>query len=651
MAGSIWAMKAGDTYASEFGTIAAAVAYVEPNGHVQLGPGNTDAIPAHSGGVTVQRMGAGVAERDSIEAFKGGPWYDVRAFGAKGDDSTDDTASIQAAITAAEAAGAGASVYFPKGTYKSTGGGLACKRETWLVGIGQPIVKLYSTTATLVKWATSTLVRQQGGGARGIAFIGAAGSSTSIGISFGDPSQVAYYAHRLSLIDCEVTGFGHGVVIDGPGAIAGDGKNSATDGFLLRRCSVYDNVYNGMLVKTTFPIEISTISECHFFRNGYTQPTGTGIQLSASGGGGGLYSAALRLVVLASTFNVNGDGTLGMIHCPSSGSLDLHWDSSTTESQGAGRSAVVALSDGVTSGYNYPKSRVHVTNSSFGQYTPSSYKEQIILAAGELHVNNSRFVQQVPADFTVSACSNTSTSPLFTTSGNFITSGVRPGMPLSGTGVPANAYVKSVDSTTQLTMSANGTGASSVTLSFDALLAQVRLGVAGAAFASATMVGNYFEQIGTSANARIVNLALGHASNTSIFSVGNVAATYISAASLVMNPLSCANTGDLHSGAGGDYRALRAFAVETLELISPSDRLMALGFSIAKMNQYGCTAYFYSESSLAGMLQPVVATGSLPAAGAANDGKILIEDNGAGDRNLVIYGGGQRFRIDGGAAF
>jgi hypothetical protein len=29
----------------------------------------------------------------------------------------------------------------------------------------------------------------------------------------------------------------------------------------------------------------------------------------------------------------------------------------------------------------------------------------------------------------------------------------------------------------------------------------------------------------------------------------------------------------------------------------------------------------------------------------------VIEDAGAGDRNLIVYAGGQRFRIDGGAAF
>jgi hypothetical protein len=47
----------------------------------------------------------------------------------------------------------------------------------------------------------------------------------------------------------------------------------------------------------------------------------------------------------------------------------------------------------------------------------------------------------------------------------------------------------------------------------------------------------------------------------------------------------------------------------------------------------------------------VIATASLPAAGSTQDGRLVIEDNGAGDRNLIVYAGGQRFRIDGGAAF
>ena len=47
---------------------------------------------------------------------------------------------------------------------------------------------------------------------------------------------------------------------------------------------------------------------------------------------------------------------------------------------------------------------------------------------------------------------------------------------------------------------------------------------------------------------------------------------------------------------------------------------------------------------------PVVARASLPAAGATQDGLIIVDDNGTGDRNLMVYAGAQRFRIDGGSA-
>lgn len=46
----------------------------------------------------------------------------------------------------------------------------------------------------------------------------------------------------------------------------------------------------------------------------------------------------------------------------------------------------------------------------------------------------------------------------------------------------------------------------------------------------------------------------------------------------------------------------------------------------------------------------VIATADLPAAGTSQNGRLLIENNGAGDRNLILYAGGERFRIDGGAA-
>jgi hypothetical protein len=59
----------------------------------------------------------------------------------------------------------------------------------------------------------------------------------------------------------------------------------------------------------------------------------------------------------------------------------------------------------------------------------------------------------------------------------------------------------------------------------------------------------------------------------------------------------------------------------------------------------------YKNITVKGVFQSgdIVLTANLPAAGASRDGLQLIEDGGAGDRNLIIYAGGQRFRIDGGA--
>src|SRR5947209_2566286 len=48
------------------------------------------------------------------------PFFNVKSYGAKGDNSTDDTAAIQAAYTAA--AVNGGIIFFPTGTYKTIAG-------------------------------------------------------------------------------------------------------------------------------------------------------------------------------------------------------------------------------------------------------------------------------------------------------------------------------------------------------------------------------------------------------------------------------------------------------------------------------------------------------------------------------------------------
>jgi len=53
---------------------------------------------------------------DDLWVKGGEPWFDVKAFGATGDGTTDDTTAIQAALDAAETAGGG-TVFVPLGTY------------------------------------------------------------------------------------------------------------------------------------------------------------------------------------------------------------------------------------------------------------------------------------------------------------------------------------------------------------------------------------------------------------------------------------------------------------------------------------------------------------------------------------------------------
>lgn len=52
---------------------------------------------------------------------------------------------------------------------------------------------------------------------------------------------------------------------------------------------------------------------------------------------------------------------------------------------------------------------------------------------------------------------------------------------------------------------------------------------------------------------------------------------------------------------------------------------------------------------VASLFIPVVPRASLPSAASAADNLVAIDDNGSGDRNLMVYAKGQRFRIDGGA--
>jgi len=96
---------------------------------------------------------------------KGSQVFNVRAYGAVGDDSNDDTAEIQAAIDAAYAAGSGI-VYLPQGIYKISAT-LQLKSGVSLRGAGTrqnsgTLIKQYSTTEPALTAANSTGVELLG---------------------------------------------------------------------------------------------------------------------------------------------------------------------------------------------------------------------------------------------------------------------------------------------------------------------------------------------------------------------------------------------------------------------------------------------------------------------------------------------------------
>lgn len=86
--------------------------------------------------------------------FKSGrPWYDVRAFGCKGDNFTDDTTNFQAALNAAGAVGGGI-VYVPTGSYKLLGG-VTVPTQVHLIGSGRDNCLLTSGFADVTVVSTA----------------------------------------------------------------------------------------------------------------------------------------------------------------------------------------------------------------------------------------------------------------------------------------------------------------------------------------------------------------------------------------------------------------------------------------------------------------------------------------------------------------
>jgi hypothetical protein len=147
----------------------------------------------HTAGFTVYQV--------ATAGFLGLPpqWYNVRSlvYGATGNGSTDDTAAIQAALTAAISAGGG-TVYLPAGTYKVSSTITANLNGTavYIAGDGRSAtyIRFYGSGDCLRIYDSSTYStrsNQGGAGIRDLAITGSSSSSSaaSTGLHVGDIFQ------------------------------------------------------------------------------------------------------------------------------------------------------------------------------------------------------------------------------------------------------------------------------------------------------------------------------------------------------------------------------------------------------------------------------------------------------------------------------
>lgn len=181
--------------------------------------------------------------------------YDVRAYGAAGDDSTNDTTAVQAAMDDCHSNGGGI-VFFPAGTYQVTG--LTWASDVQLVGIGafqgagQSVIKARSGTTAILNHAGTFSASDLGFRMTGIMINGNSVASV-VGVKL---TGLAYFDIRL----CEIKNCDIGV--RGDGAILGD----------LTHCHINSNTTYGFYAQKNSGLSIQpnqiNLWSCVFLSNG-----------------------------------------------------------------------------------------------------------------------------------------------------------------------------------------------------------------------------------------------------------------------------------------------------------------------------------------------------------------------------------------------
>ncbi|MEU8920286.1 glycosyl hydrolase family 28-related protein [Kitasatospora sp. NPDC048545] len=186
--------KAGDTMT---GTL---VLTGSPPAQVPAGAATGSVLTSDaSGNLTLQAPGA----------VSGTDYLNVKAYGAKGDGTTNDTTAIQSALTAA--ATKGGTVYFPAGTYVLSSA-LAPANQVSLLGAGPgaTVLKQTSTTAhgiaynptTLTYVSVQNLTVQGPGSGTGVGLYVQANSGANpvTSCQFNNVAITAFGSHGIQLV-------------------------------------------------------------------------------------------------------------------------------------------------------------------------------------------------------------------------------------------------------------------------------------------------------------------------------------------------------------------------------------------------------------------------------------------------------------------
>lgn len=217
-------------------------------------------------------------------ADKGGQVYNVKAYGAYGDGSHDDTTAIQAAMTAVGTATG--IVYFPTGTYKVTSTlSLLAKTGVYLQGAGR-----YASTITWAGPAASAVIEFVNcyqSGVSGLAIVGNPSAQPSAGIwCYSDHGQTlpATGIGKYTFRDLLIGGPASNEMVDG---IVFSAADSASD--TNNDLNLFDNVHVSNLSGSAFALRHSQCKgnlfvHCRVTTAAMAVDAGTSVQGSFGGG-------------------------------------------------------------------------------------------------------------------------------------------------------------------------------------------------------------------------------------------------------------------------------------------------------------------------------------------------------------------------------